>query len=141
MNLYDYHVNSNALYGYNNRENIPSIFWEIHQYDDDDELVKYENIIAQDANASVSYASVYLNAPFEKGEDIIAKSALFSNSYALNVLHGPFPKGEDIISKNANFSFLYATETLKGRFQLGEKIMKTDPDIWKAYIKKYGDNI
>ena len=49
----------------------------------------------------------------------------------------PIPEFEKTIAKYANTSFQYATEALHGPFPAGEPKMKTFPEIWKIYQKKF----
>jgi len=96
---------------------------------------EWEDIIAQDAKNSYSYAEFVLEKPFPKGEDAIAKDPKYSYYYVRDVLRSPFPKGEDAIAKNPEYSYKYAKYFLKNRFIKGEKEIVKDNYLFKEYVE------
>jgi lambda repressor-like predicted transcriptional regulator len=101
---------------------------------------KFEDIIAQDAEASYYYALNILQGPFPKGEDVMATDLYTAYHYAADVLHKPFPKGEAIISNFPYSSYYYAKEVLHDRFPKGEKAIiesRGQPDNAEPYFELY----
>lgn len=95
---------------------------------------KGEKAMAQHAGYAADYA-VLTNIIFEEAEDVIAQDCEASFTYAANALHGRFEKGEDAISKDAGYSYQYATYVMEGRFEKGEDAISTNAQYCGDYAQ------
>jgi hypothetical protein len=136
MNLYQLHSAPTSIYGHDKaHETVPELIWKKYEGnpDQDEQLKRYEDILAKDPGYAYKYAFLILKKPFPKGEKAIATSPEYAFNYALHVLKGPFKAGEPAISKDAYYAVWYAVDVLKKRFPMAEDLIYDDYDLAIEY--------
>lgn len=94
-----------------------------------------EPLIASYPATASRYARYVIGGPWPEAEKTISEDPEESVTYARFGIQGPWPEGEPTIATSDNASFDYARFVLYGRFPAGEKAMKSNPEMWKAYLR------
>jgi lambda repressor-like predicted transcriptional regulator len=141
MNLYNFHSEPKSLIHHDEaHEFVPELFVDTRYGS-----VRFPQELSNTQLGALSrvpklayyYAKNVLKRRWPEAEPYIMKDPVSAYLYTKAVIDGPWPEAEKYILQHANTALAYATNILRKRWPEAEAILKTNDDLWVAYVDHF----